>query len=73
MRTMKRHSFVARTFKAKVKAADAILIVTPEYNYSAPGVLKNRRRLGNHDPLAMTHGMVNLPRCWGIIPMLPIR
>lgn len=31
----------ARTFKAKVKAADAILIVTPEYNYSVPGVLKN--------------------------------
>jgi chromate reductase, NAD(P)H dehydrogenase (quinone) len=28
-------------FKAKIKAADAILIVTPEYNYSIPGVLKN--------------------------------
>jgi chromate reductase len=27
--------------KAKVRAADAILIVTPEYNYSIPGVLKN--------------------------------
>jgi len=27
--------------KAKVAAADAILIVTPEYNYSIPGVLKN--------------------------------
>lgn len=31
----------AREFKAKVSAADAILIVTPEYNYSVPGVLKN--------------------------------
>lgn len=31
----------ARQFKAKIKAADAILIVTPEYNYSVPGVLKN--------------------------------
>lgn len=31
----------AREFKSKVKAADAILIVTPEYNYSVPGVLKN--------------------------------
>ncbi len=30
-----------RKFKAKIKAADAILIVTPEYNYSMPGVLKN--------------------------------
>jgi chromate reductase len=30
-----------RQFKAAVKAADAILIVTPEYNYSVPGVLKN--------------------------------
>ena len=27
--------------KAKAKAADAILFVTPEYNYSFPGVLKN--------------------------------
>lgn len=31
----------AREFKSKVAAADAILIVTPEYNYSVPGVLKN--------------------------------
>ena len=28
-------------FKASIRAADAILIVTPEYNYSIPGVLKN--------------------------------
>ncbi len=27
--------------RAKIKAADALLIVTPEYNYSVPGVLKN--------------------------------
>jgi len=27
--------------RAKVRAADAILFVTPEYNYSIPGVLKN--------------------------------
>lgn len=27
--------------KAKVRASDTILIATPEYNYSIPGVLKN--------------------------------
>jgi chromate reductase len=30
-----------KEFKAKIRVADAILIVTPEYNYSIPGVLKN--------------------------------
>jgi chromate reductase, NAD(P)H dehydrogenase (quinone) len=30
-----------KEFKKKIKTADAILIVTPEYNYSIPGVLKN--------------------------------
>jgi chromate reductase len=28
-------------FRDKIRAADALLIVTPEYNYSIPGVLKN--------------------------------
>ncbi|MEO8098031.1 MAG: NAD(P)H-dependent oxidoreductase [Acidobacteriota bacterium] len=28
-------------FKAKIRAADAILFATPEYNFSIPGVLKN--------------------------------
>jgi len=27
--------------KAKVRAADAVLLVSPEYNFSVPGVLKN--------------------------------
>lgn len=27
--------------RARISAADALLIVTPEYNYSVPGVLKN--------------------------------
>ncbi len=30
-----------RDFKQRIKSADAVLIVTPEYNYSIPGVLKN--------------------------------
>jgi chromate reductase, NAD(P)H dehydrogenase (quinone) len=28
-------------FRERIAAADALLIVTPEYNYSVPGVLKN--------------------------------
>jgi chromate reductase len=28
-------------FKKRIRAADALLFVTPEYNYSVPGVLKN--------------------------------
>ncbi len=28
-------------FRAAIKAADGLLIVTPEYNFSIPGVLKN--------------------------------
>jgi chromate reductase len=28
-------------FREKIRTADALLIVTPEYNYSIPGVLKN--------------------------------
>jgi chromate reductase len=30
-----------KEFKARIRAADAILIATPEYNYSIPGVMKN--------------------------------
>ena len=27
--------------KAQIRAADAVLLVTPQYNFSIPGVLKN--------------------------------
>ena len=30
-----------KEFKSKIRDADAILVATPEYNYSVPGVLKN--------------------------------
>jgi chromate reductase len=32
---------VVRALREAVRAADAVLIATPEYNYSVPGVLKN--------------------------------
>jgi chromate reductase len=32
---------VVAEFKRRIREADAILFVTPEYNYSIPGVLKN--------------------------------
>src|SRR5512136_247011 len=32
---------IVRQMKAKIRKADAILFVSPEYNYSIPGVLKN--------------------------------
>jgi chromate reductase, NAD(P)H dehydrogenase (quinone) len=35
------------TFKERIKAADAVLFVTPEYNRSVPGVLKNAIDVGS--------------------------
>ena len=32
---------VVETFRSQLAQADAVLFVTPEYNYSVPGVLKN--------------------------------
>lgn len=32
---------VVREFRTQIQEADALLFITPEYNYSIPGVLKN--------------------------------
>jgi chromate reductase len=37
-------------FKARIRAADAILSATPEYNYSIPGVLKNAMDWASRPP-----------------------
>ena len=41
---------VVRRFRATVKTADAVLLATPEYNYSIPGVLKNALDWGSRPP-----------------------
>ena len=35
------------SFRSEIKAADAVLFVTPEYNRSVPGVLKNAIDVGS--------------------------
>ncbi len=37
-------------FRDSIKAADAVLFVTPEYNRSVPGVLKNAIDVGSRPP-----------------------
>jgi chromate reductase, NAD(P)H dehydrogenase (quinone) len=52
---------VVRDFREKIRTADALLIVTPEYNHSIPGVLKNAidwasrppEQPFNHKPIAI--------------------
>ena len=39
-----------RTFRDRIRRADAILFVTPEYNRSVPGVLKNALDVGSRPP-----------------------
>lgn len=41
---------VVQAFRRKIATADALLFVTPEYNYSVPGVLKNAIDWGSRPP-----------------------
>jgi chromate reductase len=41
LRTQEGYSEGVQSFRNALKAADGVLIATPEYNYSIPGVLKN--------------------------------
>ncbi len=41
---------IVQQLKAKVRSADAVLFVSPEYNYSVPGVLKNVLDWGSRPP-----------------------
>lgn len=64
---------VAR-FREKLQKADAILIVSPEYNYSIPGVLKNAidwASRGDDSPLLRKAVAVMgaTPGLWGTVRM----
>ena len=37
-------------FRAAIAASEALLVVTPEYNYGVPGVLKNALDIGSRPP-----------------------
>ena len=41
---------IVKEFKEKIKSADALLIVTPEYNYSMSGVIKNALDVASRPP-----------------------
>ena len=49
--------------KRRIRKANAILFVTPEYNWSVSGVLK-MQLIGLRVPTATAPGMANRPRSW---------
>src|SRR5580698_4147201 len=64
------------TLRRQIAAADALLFVTPEYNYSIPGVLKNAIDWASRppdQPLAGTaRAQYDLRRCCVFLDMHPL-
>lgn len=66
---------VANTIKSQIRAADGIIIATPEFNRSIPGVLKNLIDWTS-DRTAMTRGVAGrlqllAPRLVRLLPRSP--
>jgi chromate reductase len=61
-----------KRLKNEIKGAQGLLFVTPEYNRSIPGVLKNAI---DHPraPMAKALGRANPPVCWALRPAPPVR
>ncbi|TFH52787.1 NADPH-dependent oxidoreductase [Actinomyces viscosus] len=61
-------------FNERIKAADAIIFVTPEYNWSIPGALKNA--IDFLEPVALAHkgvGIVSYSSTGGVRPAEALR
>lgn len=66
---------VVKEFKEKIKRSDGVLFVTPEYNHSIPGVLKNAldwcsrvdRAMANKPSfiIGASNGSIGTARCQG--------
>lgn len=52
---------IIKNFKQKIQEADAVLIATPEYNFSIPGYLKTQL-IGQPDRLVLTALMISQQR-----------
>ncbi len=71
-------------FKEKIKNADALLIATPEYNYSVPGVLKNALEWASRPPghsslenkpaamMGASNGMVGTARAQNVLRQIGV-
>ena len=59
-----------RAFRAALHAADGVLIVSPEYNYAIPGVVKNAIDWASR-PMMPRHAMVGKPMNCIVATMSP--